>query len=336
MASPGNVFTFHFRKAIFIAVKLSRARWGGKGVLETMNATFTLSCESTVDMPYGDMAKRGIPVLFYSYMVDGVEYADDMGRDSQALPRFYQFLAEGKIPTTSQLNEFQYEAFFEPLLQRGDVLHIAFGSGMTGSVRNAQIAAQTLTEKYPERKIVVIDSLCSSSGYGLLVEMAADMQERGCTMEEIENWVLANRKRVHHQFFSTDLSYFRRSGRISGSAAMLGAVLNICPIMRLDDAGKIIAYDKVRGKKKAIARTVQTMERHAEKGTSYSGKCCICHANCLDDARELQSALRERFPEIDGEIKIYDIGTIIASHCGPGTVAVFFLGDERAAYGQEV
>lgn len=335
MGSPSNVFTFQFRTAIFICDKAVPDYVGQEGVLKIMNYAFTLSCESTVDMPYGDMAKRDIPVLFYSYMVDEVEYPDDMGRDPEALPRFYQFLENGKIPTTSQLNEYQYEAFFEPLLQRGDVLHIAFGSGMTGSVRNAQIAAQTLAEKYPERKIVVIDSLCSSSGYGLLVELAADMRDRGCTMEEIENWVLANRKRVHHQFFSTDLSYFRRSGRISGSAAMLGAVLNICPIMRLDDAGKIIAYDKVRGKKKAIARTVQTMEQHAEKGTSYSGKCCICHADCLDDARELQSALREHFPEIDGEIKIYDIGTIIASHCGPGTVAVFFMGDERAAYGHE-
>lgn len=300
-----------------------------------MNFDFTISCESTVDMPYEQMAKRGIPVLFYSYMVDGREYPDDMGRDPRALPQFYEFLKEGKIPATSQLNEYQYEAFFEPLLQQGNVLHIAFGSGMTGSVRNAQRAAQALEEKYPRRKIIVIDSLCSSSGYGLLVELAADMRERGCTMEEIQDWVLKNRKRVHHQFFSTDLSYFRRSGRISGPAAMLGAVLNICPIMRLDDTGRIIAYDKVRGKKKAIARTVQTMEQHAENGAAYSGKCCICHANCLEDARELQNSIREHFPGISGEIKIYDIGTIIASHCGPGTVAVFFLGDEREAYHKE-
>ena len=116
---------------------------------------------------------------------------------------------------------------------------------------------------------------------------------------------------------------------MSGAAAKLGAILNICPIMRLDDGGRIIAYDKVRGKKKAIARTVDTMEAHAEGGKDYSGKCFISHSNCLEDANALKASLEERFPNLNGKIKICDIGTIIASHCGPGTVAVYFLGDER-------
>lgn len=290
---------------------------------------FTLSCESTVDMPYERITSRGIPVLFYEYTVDGKVYRDDMGQDPEALPRFYRMLGEGKLPSTSQLNEFQYEEFFEALLERGDVLHITFGTGMTGSFYNAEKAATSLRERYPERKIVVIDSLCSSSGYGLLVDIAADMRDRGCCLEEITEWVMENRTRVHHQFFSTDLKYFRRSGRMSGPAAMLGSVLNICPIMRLDDSGHIIAYDKVRGKKNAIQRTVQTMAEHARDGEEYHGKCCICHANCLEDARDLEEAIVQRFPMIGGDIPIYDIGTIIASHCGPGTVAVFFLGDER-------
>jgi len=142
--------------------------------------------------------------------------------------------------------------------------------------------------------------------------------------------VTANRRRIHHQFFSTGLQYYRRSGRISGTAAAVGAILSICPIMRLDDAGRIVAYDKVRGKKRAIARTVDTMERHAAGGAQYDGKCWVCHSNCPADAQALAAALRARFPHIAGEIRICDIGTIIASHCGPGTVAVFFLGDERA------
>lgn len=290
---------------------------------------FTLSCESTVDMPYDYISSRNIPVLFYDYMVDGQVYPDDMGRDPAALPHFYQLLEEGKIPTTSQINEFQYEAFFEALLCHGDILHITFGTGMTGSYHHAKKAAASLRERYPEHQILVIDSLCSSSGYGLLVDIAADMRDQGCTMEEIAAWIDANRKRVHHQFFSTDLKYFRRSGRISGPAAMLGSVLNICPIMRLDDSGHIIAYDKVRGKKNAIQRTVQAMADHALDGEKYFGKCCICHANCPTDAQALKAAIADHFPKISGEIPIYNIGTIIASHCGPGTVAVFFLGDER-------
>ena len=117
-------------------------------------------------------------------------------------------------------------------------------------------------EKYPERKITVIDSLCSSTGYGLLVDEAADMRDRGCSLEETEQWVLANRKKVHHQFFSVDLKYYRRSGRMSGAAATIGSVLNICPIMHLDDGGRIIAYDKVRGRNNAIQETIRTMETH--------------------------------------------------------------------------
>lgn len=297
-----------------------------------MKAKFILSCESTVDLPYEYVNGRSIPVLFYSYLVDEKAYMDDMGRDPQALPQFYQFLNEGKLPTTSQLNAFQYEEFFDALLQKGDVLHIAFGSGMTGSVVNAQAAAKLLRERYPDRNLVVIDSLCSSSGYGMLVDGAADLRDQGCSVEDAAQWVMENRQKIHHQFFSTDLKYFRRSGRVSGPAAMLGAVLSICPIMRLDDTGHIIAYDKVRGKKKAIERTVSVMAEHARGGFSYDGKCFVCHSNCLADAELTRDVIQERFPALQGKIRICDIGTIIASHCGPGTVAVFFVGDQRAPY----
>ena len=251
---------------------------------------------------------------------------------ADALPRFYRFLEEGKMPSTSQTNVFKYTEFFAELLKKGDVLHIAFGSGMTPSVKNALAAADELRKEFPNRKIIVVDSLCSSSGYGLLVDGAADMRDRGCTMEEIEQWLLDNRQKVHHQFFSTDLKYFRRSGRVSGATATIGSILNICPIMRLDDTGHIIAYDKVRGKKRAIQRTIQEMEKHAENGLQYSGKCWICHSNCLADAQETKEVIRQKFPNISEDIRICDIGTIIASHCGPGTVAVFFFGDERAPY----
>lgn len=301
-----------------------------------MESSFLLSCESTIDLPYSYANERNLPVLFYSYQVDGVNYEDDMGRDPETLPKFYGFLAEGKLPTTAQLNEFQYETFFDNLLQQGDVLHIAFGSGMTASVQNAMLAAETLREKYPERRLVVIDSLCSSSGYGLLVDGAADLRDAGKSLDEVADWVLAHRQNVHHQFYSTELKFYRRSGRMSGAAAAIGTVLGICPIMRLDDKGRIIAYDKVRGKKNAVARTVETMKRHAEGGEAYSGKVFICHSNCPADAEATKAAVAAAFPHIDGEIRICDIGTIVASHSGPGTVAVFFFGDARAPEGQPV
>ncbi len=294
-----------------------------------MNREFQLSCESTVDLPYSHINGRGISVLFYTYAVDGQEYVDDMGRDPNALPNFFAMLDAGKMPSTSQINEFRYEEYFEELLQKGDVLHIAFGSGMTPSVRNAWKAAETLREKYPERKLVVIDSLCSSVGYGMLVDSAADLRDAGKSIEEIEAWVLNNRNLVHHQFFSTDLTQFKRSGRVSGPAATVGTILGICPIMRLNSEGRIIAYHKVRGKKAAIKTTVDTVLEHIQNGTAYDNKFYIGHSDCPDLAEETRLALKEHFGAAADSIQIVNIGTIISAHCGHGTVAVFYYGDER-------
>lgn len=294
-----------------------------------MERQFTLSCCSTVDLPYSYMADRDIPVLFYTYVVDGREYVDDMGRDPEALPRFYRFLEEGKLPQTSQINVGTYLSFFEKLLQKGDLLHIAFTSGQSGSVHNAMLAAKELQEKYPERKLIVIDSLCSSSGYGMLVDTVADLRDAGKSIEEAAQWVRENRNTVHHQFFSSNMTQFRRTGRVSGAAAMVATIMSICPIMRLDDAGAIKAYGKVRGKKKAVETTIEAMAKHAQGGENYDKRCYVCHSQCPEDAQMLIDGLEVRFPRIKGKIRLCDIGTIIGSHSGPGTVAVFFYGDER-------
>lgn len=289
---------------------------------------FILSCESTVDLPYDYVSGRNIRVVFYTYTIDGEVFDDDMGRNPDALPQFYRMLSE-HIPQTSQLNVSQYVEYFESLLEQGDVLHIAFGSGMSNSVNNAMLARDILLDEYPHRKLSVIDSYCSSSGYGLLVDVAADLRDAGESMEEVEHWLLDNARHVHHQFYSTDLKYYRRSGRMSGPAATVASILHICPIMRLDRDGRIKAYDKVRGKKAALKRTMAEMEAHAKGGVDYEGKCYVCHSNCPAEAEQTAAAVKEHFPHIQGEIHICDIGTIIASHCGPGTVAVFFFGDER-------
>lgn len=294
-----------------------------------MERQFTLSCCSTVDLPYSYMEGRDIPVLFYTYVVDGREYVDDMGRDPEALPRFYRFLEEGKLPQTSQINVGTYLSFFEKLLQKGDLLHIAFTSGQSGSVHNAMLAAKELQVKYPERKLIVIDSLCSSSGYGMLVDTVADLRDEGKSIEEAAQWVRENRNTLHHQFFSSNMTQFRRTGRVSGAAAMVATIMSICPIMRLDDAGAIKAYGKVRGKKKAVETTIEAMAKHAQGGENYDKRCYVCHSQCPEDAQMLIGGLEARFPRIKGKIRLCDIGTIIGSHSGPGTVAVFFYGDER-------
>ena len=289
---------------------------------------FILSCESTVDMPFALMQSRDIPVLFYSYTVGDKAYEDDMDRDPQALPAFYERLQKD-IPSTSQINEFQYIDFFTELLKKGDVLHIVFSSGLTRSMQGAEEAAKKLREEFPDRKLILIDSQCASSGYGMLVDGAADERDKGRSIDEVAAWVDTWRHRIHHVFYSTDLKYFRRSGRMSGATATVASILNICPILRIDADGKIIAYDKVRGKRNAIQFIMDEMTKHAVGGDGYSGKVFISHSNVFDDAMEAKQAIEEHFTDMNGEVQIYNIGTIIASHTGPGTVAIFFFGDER-------
>lgn len=294
-----------------------------------MEKTFILSCESTVDLPYSHIEERGMSLIFYTYAVAGEEYVDDMGRDPKALPQFYEFMKGENLPTTSQINYYRYYDYFKGLLEKGDVLHLAFSSGLTPSANNAKSAAEDLKKEFPDRKIIVIDTLCASSGYGLIVDLAADKWDSGCSIEELAQWAEEFCHNVHHHFFVSDLKHLRRSGRVSGVAATAAAVLGICPLLHLNKDGKIIAHSKVRGKKGAINATVQKMLSHAVDGKNYSGKCYISNANCYEDAEQTKQCILEAFPNVEC-VNIYNIGTIIASHCGPGTVAVFFMGDKRS------
>ena len=292
-------------------------------------SSYVLSCCSTADLSAEHLQERDIHYICFHFSLYGKEYADDLGK-SISFEDFYKAMAEGAETKTSQVNAEEYIEYFESFLQQGkDILHVSLSSGISGACNSAKIAKETLEEKYPERKLVVIDSLCSSSGYGLLVDAAADMRDAGKSLDETAEWVTANCNKVHHQFYSTELKFYRRSGRMSGATATIATILDICPIMRLDDKGKIIAYGKVRGKKNAVKETIRTMEQHAQGGVNYSGKCFICHSNCPAEAEATRQAVAEHFPHIQGDIRVNEIGTIIASHCGPGTVAVFFFGAER-------
>ena len=288
---------------------------------------FILSCGSTVDLPYSYCEKRDLRIIFYSYFALGREYKDDMGRTEGASARYYKMLADGVMPTTSQINEEAYFEFFDKLLGEGDVLHVAFGSGMSGSVFNAIAAAKRAGAAHPDRRIEVIDSTCSSGGYGMLVDYAADMRDEGKTMDETIAWLNENRDKVHHLFFSTVLSFFRRSGRVKATAAFFGSILGICPLMRLNREGRIVPYDKALGKRKALQKTVKNALALLPSG--YDGKLWINHSNCPELAEEARAALAAALPDYKRDIFVFDIGPVISSHCGPGTVAVYFLANER-------
>lgn len=290
---------------------------------------YILSCCSTADLSAELMEARDIHYICFHYEVDGTTYPDDLG---QSIPfsRFYQMMRDGAMTRTSQVAAGEYEEYFESFLREGkDILHLTLSSGISGTLNSAMIAAEDLREKYPERKIYIVDSLAASSGYGLLMDRLADLRDSGMSIDEVRDWAEANKLKCLHWFFTSDLTFFIRGGRVSKASGMIGQVLNICPLLNVDAQGKLIPREKHRGKKKVIHAIVQKMKEQAENGLDYSGKCFISQSDCLSDARAVADAVEAAFPKLDGKVRIFDIGTTIGSHTGPGTVALFFWGQER-------
>lgn len=290
---------------------------------------YILSCCSTADLTKERFDQRGISVICFHYEIDGVQYSDDFGK-SIPYDEFYRRMTEGADTRTSQINVDEYESYFEQFLKQGkDILHVSLSSGITGTINSAKIARDILSEKYPDRKIYLVDSLCASSGYGLFMEKLADLRDEGKSIEQVRDFAEEHKLNVHHWFFSTDLTFFIRGGRISKTAGAIGTVLSICPLMNVDHIGRLIPREKIRGEKKAIRRAVEKMKEHATDGVAYSGKCYLCHSDSLATARKLADLIEETFPQLDGKVEIYNIGTTIGSHTGPGTVSTFFWGDKR-------
>ena len=184
-------------------------------------------------------------------------------------------------------------------------------------------------EKYPDRKIIVVDSVSASSGYGLLRDYIADTRDTGATIEETAAYAEELKLHIHHWFFSTDLSSYIRGGRVSKTAGFVGQVLGICPLLNMDTPGHLIPREKVRTKRKVKQTIVERMLQHAENGADYDGKCYISHSDCLDDAKDVAALVESTFPSLKGKVELYSIGTTIGSHTGIGTVALFFKGDLR-------
>lgn len=209
------------------------------------------------------------------------------------------------------------------------MLHLCLSSGISGTANSAMIAQRELQEKYPERKIYVVDSYAASAGFGLLVDKLADMRDEGKTIDEVYAWAMDNRLKLHHWFFTSDLTFFIKGGRVSKVSGFVGGILNICPLLNVSFEGKLIPRFKIRTKKKVIEACVNQMEALAINGTDYEGKCYISNSACLEDARAVADLVESRFPKLNGKVEIYDIGTTIGSHTGPGTVALFFWGAKR-------
>ena len=220
--------------------------------------------------------------------------------------------------------------YFETFLKEGkDIVHVTLSSGISGTYNSACIARNEMMEQYPDRKIYIVDSLTAASGFGLLMDKLADLRDAGMSAEELVNWAEENKLNCHAWFFSSDLTFFVKGGRVSKTSGFVGNLLNICPLLNVNFEGKLIPRLKIRTKKKAIAAIVDKMVELAENGTDYNGKCYICHSACYEDAKAVADLVKEKFPNLDGEVLINSIGTTIGSHTGPGTVALFYWGAKR-------
>ncbi len=290
---------------------------------------YVLSCCSTADLTAEHFAQMDIRYVCFHFSLDGKEYLDDLGQ-SIRFEDFYDAMAKGAETRTSQVNVDEFIAHFTPFLEAGqDILHVCLSSGLSGVVNAANSARDVLAQRYPQRRIYIVDSLGASSGYGLLMDTLAEKRLAGMALEDLYAWAEAHKLELHHWFFSTTLEYYVKGGRISKSAGFFGGLLGICPLLNMDNQGRLTPRKKVRGKNHVVTEIVNQMEAHAQGGLLYSGKCYISNAGCYEDARAVADLVEERFIHLNGPVEINHVGTTIGSHTGPGTVALFFWGDPR-------
>ena len=286
---------------------------------------YVITTDNNSDLPEKYLKDHGVGCMYLSYSMDGKNYTHE-----NFLPEheFYEAMRNGSMPTTAQVNPENAKALLEPYLKEGkDILHIAFSSALSGTYNSSRIAAEELMEEYPDRRIIVVDSLSASLGQGLLVWLAQQKKELGQTLEDVADWVEKNKLKMVHLFTVDDLNHLYRGGRVSRTTAIVGSMLNIKPVLHVDNEGKLTAIGKVRGRKKALQELVKLMD---EKIGSFGADCdtiFISHGDCEQDAQYVAAKVKEKYNIKN--IIINQVGATIGAHSGPGTMALFFVGDVR-------
>ena len=286
---------------------------------------YVITTDNNSDLPEKYLKDHGVGCMYLSYSMDGKNYTHE-----NFLPEheFYEAMRNGSMPTTAQVNPENAKALLEPYLKEGkDILHIAFSSGLSGTYNSSRIAAEELMEEYPDRRIIVVDSLSASLGQGLLVWLAQQKKELGQTLEDVADWAEKNKLKMVHLFTVDDLNHLYRGGRVSRTTAIVGSMLNIKPVLHVDNEGKLTAIGNGRGRKKALQELVKLMD---EKIGSFGADCdtiFISHGDCEQDAQYVAAKVKEKYNIKN--IIINQVGATIGAHSGPGTMALFFVGDVR-------
>ena len=287
---------------------------------------FVILTDSSADLGADMVQQLDVQVLPLSFSMGQQiyhNYPDNREIDPHA---FYQLLRQGEVATTSAVNVAQYTDALEPLLQAGkDVLILAFSSGLSTTYNSSRIAVEELSEKYPERKLYTVDTLCASLGQGLLVYLAAKQRSEGRSIDEVRDWAEENKLHMCHQFTVDDLHFLKRGGRISATTAVVGSMLQIKPVLHVDNEGHLINIAKARGRQASLKALVDKMEKTATDPANQV--VFISHGDCLEDAHTVEKMVKERFGV--KEVYINYVGPVIGAHSGPGTLALFYVGSER-------
>lgn len=286
---------------------------------------FVIVTDNMTDLPASYYQEHDLVRICLTYMMDGVTYTDD---EPMPTDRFYAAMRSGKMPTTSQVNPQRAKECFEAVLQETkQILCITVSSGISGTYSSMMTGAREAMEEHPEAKIVVIDSLCASLGEGLLTHKAVTMRDQGKSFEEICEWMEAHKLNVVHNFTVDDLFHLHRGGRVSKAAAIAGTLIQVKPLLHVDDEGHLTVVGKVRGRKRSIEALSDAVGKQIGEWMEPEAEIFISHADCEEDARRLEKLIREKYGL--NRFLISSVGPTIGSHSGPGTLALFYMGEKR-------
>jgi EDD domain protein, DegV family len=287
---------------------------------------YVILTDSTTDLNPQIIRDLDVQVIPLQFTIGGKSYYDYADERELSIKNFYDMLRAGDMSTTAQINTAQYIDVFEPYLKEGkDVIYIGFSSGLSGSYNSSCMAAQELSEKYPNQKVYSVDSLAASMGEGLLVYNAVMQKRAGLSIDELKRWVEDNRSHLCHWFTVDDLHHLKRGGRVSSAAAVVGSMLGIKPVLHVDNEGHLIPVEKVRGRQRSLETLVQKMQESCIEPQNQV--IMISHGDSLDDAKIVEELVRTKLHVKD--VLINYIGPVIGTHSGPGTIALFFLGKNK-------
>lgn len=287
---------------------------------------YVILTDSCCDLTEELLAELGVRYVPLKLTMEDNTYSNWLDGREIAIGEFYARMRSGVSPKTSAVNPAGWETLMEQFLADGkDILIAAFSSGLSATCQAASIAAEELRQRYADRKIYVVDTLAASSGEGLLIWHAAKRQKAGASIEEVRDWLEENKRNLAHWFTVEDLNYLKRGGRISATTALVGTMLGIKPVLHVDDEGHLVSVEKARGRKSSLKALLEHMEKSAVK--PICEPVFISHSDCIEDANWLAEEIRRRMNVAD--VRIFDVGPVIGSHSGPGTMALFFLANQR-------